>query len=127
VKRQDEHARLQGRTDELKRDHAALALDVTPFNKVDHDKHTADLQQHHRDLDSTNTERTRRTNSPRRIVVGGERPTTSDGRPSILILAFPYGTFAVTLKKAGEVSSMPILRRLELEVCKALEVFKPEF
>jgi hypothetical protein len=49
--RQDEHARLQGRTDELKLDHAALALDVTPFNKVDHDKHTADLQQHHRDLE----------------------------------------------------------------------------
>jgi len=44
-----------------------------------------------------------------------------------LILAFLYKTFVETLKKAGEVSIMPILRRLELEVCKALEVFKPEF
>ena len=49
--RQDEHARLQKRTDELNRDHADLALDVTPFNKADHDKHTADLQQHHLELE----------------------------------------------------------------------------
>jgi len=49
--RQEEHERLQERTAELKRDHADLALDITPFNKADHDKHTADLQQHHRELE----------------------------------------------------------------------------
>jgi hypothetical protein len=49
--RPEEHERLQKRTDELKRQHADLALDTTPFNKADHDKHTADLRQHHRDLE----------------------------------------------------------------------------
>jgi len=48
--RQQEHERLQKRTDELKREHADLALDIAPFNKTDHDAHTADLRQHQHDL-----------------------------------------------------------------------------
>jgi hypothetical protein len=50
--RQEEHERLQKRTDELKRKHADLALDIAPFNKADHDEHTADLRKHHRDLEA---------------------------------------------------------------------------
>jgi hypothetical protein len=45
-----EHARLQRRTVELHREHAALALDKLPFNQASHDAHNADLRQHHSDL-----------------------------------------------------------------------------
>jgi hypothetical protein len=48
--KRDEHERLQDRTDELASDHANLALDKTPFNKTDHDQHTANLRQHKEDL-----------------------------------------------------------------------------
>jgi hypothetical protein len=46
----EEHKRLQRRTDELKRDHAALSRDVQPFDKTQHDAHTADLKKHKADL-----------------------------------------------------------------------------
>jgi hypothetical protein len=36
--RREEHDRLQHRTDELKREHADLALDVTPFDQAEHDR-----------------------------------------------------------------------------------------
>ena len=49
TKRQ-EHERLQHRTDQLKKDHADLARDRTPFNQADHDRHTRNLRQHQRDL-----------------------------------------------------------------------------
>ena len=48
--KRDEHQRLQKRTDELKHEHDALALDRTPFDKADHDEHTADLRKHSDDL-----------------------------------------------------------------------------
>ena len=48
--KRDEHQRLQKRTDELKDDHDGLALNRTPFNKADHDEHTADLRKHSDDL-----------------------------------------------------------------------------
>jgi hypothetical protein len=34
----------------LKRDHASLSRDVTPFDQGDHDEHNANLRQHQRDL-----------------------------------------------------------------------------
>ena len=48
--KRDEHRRLQKRTDELKKDHAALARSRKPFNKVEHDAHTANLAHHKADL-----------------------------------------------------------------------------
>ena len=48
--KRDEHHRLQKRTDELKQEHDDLALNRTPFNKVDHDEHSADLRKHSEDL-----------------------------------------------------------------------------
>ena len=42
--RQEEHQRLQKRTDELKHDHEDLSLDRTPFNQADHDEHTTCAQ-----------------------------------------------------------------------------------
>jgi len=44
--KQQEHVRLQRRTDELKREHAALSRRLTPFNQTDHDKHVIDLAAH---------------------------------------------------------------------------------
>jgi hypothetical protein len=46
----DEHARLQRRTNELMREHAALDRAVAPFNQSDHDEHTEHLRQHKSDL-----------------------------------------------------------------------------
>ena len=48
--KQEEHARLQKRTDELKQDHGDLGLEKVPFNQADHDQHSADLDDHQRDL-----------------------------------------------------------------------------
>jgi hypothetical protein len=48
--RREEHDRLQHRTDELKREHADLALDVTPFDQAEHDAHNANLKRHKVDL-----------------------------------------------------------------------------
>jgi len=45
TKRQ-EHLRLQRRTDELQREHAALSRRRAPFNQADHDKHSAALAEH---------------------------------------------------------------------------------
>lgn len=45
-----EHERLQKRTEELKNDHAGLALDRTPFNKTDHDEHMKNLAKHKEDI-----------------------------------------------------------------------------
>jgi hypothetical protein len=44
--KQQEHVRLQRRTDELKREHAALSRHRAPFNQTDHDKHVIDLAAH---------------------------------------------------------------------------------
>ena len=48
--KREEHERLQHRTDELKKEHADLALDRTPFDQADHDQHTKNLRQHQHDL-----------------------------------------------------------------------------
>ena len=48
--KRDEHSRLQRRTDELRRNHAALSRERVPFNKADHDPHTENLRQHRADL-----------------------------------------------------------------------------
>jgi len=42
----EEHLRLEQRTDELNREHAALSRRRVPFNQINHDKHSADLAEH---------------------------------------------------------------------------------
>jgi hypothetical protein len=49
TKRQ-EHSRLQKRTDELRQEHADLALDRKPFDQDEHDEHKAHLKKHKEDL-----------------------------------------------------------------------------
>ena len=49
--KREEHDRLQHKTDELKKQHADLSLDRTPFDQAAHDEHTAKLAQHRRDLE----------------------------------------------------------------------------
>jgi len=44
--KQQEHVRLQRRTEELKRQHAALSRRRAPFNQTDHDKHSVQLAVH---------------------------------------------------------------------------------
>jgi hypothetical protein len=48
--KREEHDRLQERTDELKQEHADLALHKTPYNQADHDRHNDKLQRHRDDL-----------------------------------------------------------------------------
>jgi hypothetical protein len=48
--RRKEHARLQNRTDQLRRDTRALRLDRTPFNGADHRQHLHNLAEHRADL-----------------------------------------------------------------------------
>jgi hypothetical protein len=48
--KQQEHERLQERTDELKQEHADLARDRTPFDQADHDAHNESLRKHKDDL-----------------------------------------------------------------------------
>jgi hypothetical protein len=45
-----EHTRLQERTEALKKEHADLGVDRTPFNQADHDLHNAHLKKHRSDL-----------------------------------------------------------------------------
>ena len=42
--KREEHEHLQERTDELKEEHAGLALDKTPYNQANHDQHKARLK-----------------------------------------------------------------------------------
>jgi prefoldin subunit 5 len=46
----EEHQRLQHRTDELRKEHAALDLHIRPFDQAEHDAHNADLEKHKVDL-----------------------------------------------------------------------------
>jgi chromosome segregation ATPase len=46
----EEHDRLQRRTGELKREHAALSRGLTPFDQADHDLHNENLRKHRADL-----------------------------------------------------------------------------
>jgi hypothetical protein len=46
----EEHKRLQARTDALKKEHAGLSLDRTPFDQAAHDEHTERLRKHKNDL-----------------------------------------------------------------------------
>jgi C4-dicarboxylate-specific signal transduction histidine kinase len=48
--KREQHRRLTQRTEELKKEHAALDLDRKPFNQAEHDEHTAKLRQHRSDL-----------------------------------------------------------------------------
>ncbi len=48
--KRERHRRLTQRTEELKKEHAALDLDRKPFNQAEHDEHTAKLRQHRSDL-----------------------------------------------------------------------------
>jgi hypothetical protein len=48
--KEEEHGRLMRRTAELQTEHTALSRDIKPFDKAEHDKHRADLAQHHTDL-----------------------------------------------------------------------------
>jgi hypothetical protein len=48
--KQQEHTRLQKRTDVLKKEHAELSRDRAPFNQADHDQHTERLAKHKVDL-----------------------------------------------------------------------------
>ena len=48
--KQDEHRRLQKRTDQLKAQHADLSRNRTPFNKANHARHAENLQKHKEEL-----------------------------------------------------------------------------
>jgi hypothetical protein len=48
--KEQEHHRLQERTDELQAEHEALSPAKKPFSKTEHDEHSADLAQHKTDL-----------------------------------------------------------------------------
>jgi len=48
--KREEHLHLQKRTDELKVEHAGLALDKTPYDQASHDHHKARLKELKDDL-----------------------------------------------------------------------------
>ena len=48
--KQQEHARLQHRTDELRREHEGLRRAVRAFDKAEHEKHIAKLREHKANL-----------------------------------------------------------------------------
>jgi hypothetical protein len=48
--KQDEHRRLQKRTDQLKAQHADLSRKRTPFDKANHDRHAENLHKHKQEL-----------------------------------------------------------------------------
>jgi hypothetical protein len=48
--KQEEQARLQNRTEELRREHEGLRRGVRPFDRVEHQKHIAELQEHKANL-----------------------------------------------------------------------------
>lgn len=48
--KREEHKRLQDRTDALKKEHADLSRERTPFDQADHDEHTEHLRKHKDDL-----------------------------------------------------------------------------
>ena len=48
--KQEEHARLQRRTDELKREHEGLRRGVRAFDKGEHEEHIAALKEHKANL-----------------------------------------------------------------------------
>jgi hypothetical protein len=48
--KQEEHDRLQKRTDQLKAEHEGLSRDRMPFNQADHDRHNKNLRKHKEDL-----------------------------------------------------------------------------
>ena len=48
--KQQEQARLQNRTDELKRQHEALGRGVRAFDRAEHERHIAALKEHKANL-----------------------------------------------------------------------------
>jgi len=48
--KQEEHDRLQHRTDELRQATTDLSLEHTPFNEADHERHRRNLADHKADL-----------------------------------------------------------------------------
>ena len=48
--KQEEHARLQNRTDELRREHEGLRRGVRRFDSAEHEKHIAKLREHKANL-----------------------------------------------------------------------------
>ena len=48
--KQEEQARLQNRTDELRREHEALRRSVKVFDRAEHEKHIAALKEHKANL-----------------------------------------------------------------------------
>ena len=48
--KQEEQARLQHRTDELRREHEGLRRGAKAFDKAEHEKHIAELKEHKANL-----------------------------------------------------------------------------